>query len=68
MAFAVDLNIIEPFRGVLKGAVHARQPKNLQDLEAFCKEEWADCVSSTTTIKDHKMTVMLKGAITSIKN
>lgn len=36
-----DLNIIEPLWGDLKRAVHARQPKNLQELEAFCKEEWA---------------------------
>lgn len=36
-----DLNIIEPLWGDLKRAVHARQPKNLQDLEAFCQEEWA---------------------------
>lgn len=36
-----DLNIIEPLWGDLKRAVHARQPKNLQALEAFCQEEWA---------------------------
>lgn len=36
-----DLNIIEPLWGDLKRAVHARQPKNLQELEAFCQEEWA---------------------------
>ncbi|CAJ0933392.1 unnamed protein product [Ranitomeya imitator] len=31
-----DLNIIEPLC-----AVHARQPRNLQELEAFCQKEWA---------------------------
>ena len=36
-----DLNIIEPLWGDLKCAVHARQPKNIRDLEAFCHEEWA---------------------------
>ena len=36
-----DLNIIEPLWGDLKPAVHARQSKNLQELEAFCQEEWS---------------------------
>ena len=36
-----DLNIIEPLWGDLNRAVHARQPKNSQELEAFCQEEWA---------------------------
>ena len=29
------------FGGDLKRAVHARQPKNVRDLEAFCQDEWA---------------------------
>lgn len=36
-----DLNIIENLWIDLKRAVHARRPKNLTELEAFCKEEWA---------------------------
>uniref|UniRef100_A0AAY5L4E2 Tc1-like transposase DDE domain-containing protein n=1 Tax=Esox lucius TaxID=8010 RepID=A0AAY5L4E2_ESOLU len=35
------LNIIEPLWGDLKRAVHARSPKTLHDLEAFCQDEWA---------------------------
>ena len=36
-----DLNIIENLWNDLMTAVHARKPKNLTELEAFCKEEWA---------------------------
>ncbi|CAJ0936450.1 unnamed protein product, partial [Ranitomeya imitator] len=36
-----DLNIIEPLWGDLKRTVHARQSRNLQELEAFCQEESA---------------------------
>uniref|UniRef100_A0A3Q3KMZ5 Tc1-like transposase DDE domain-containing protein n=1 Tax=Monopterus albus TaxID=43700 RepID=A0A3Q3KMZ5_MONAL len=35
-----DLNIIENLWVDLKRAVHARRPKNITELEAFCKEEW----------------------------
>lgn len=35
-----DLNIIENLWGDLKHAVHARRPKNLSELEEFCKQEW----------------------------
>lgn len=35
-----DSNIIENLWGDLKHAVHARRPKNLSELEEFCKEEW----------------------------
>ncbi|XP_061652458.1 39S ribosomal protein L37, mitochondrial isoform X3 [Phyllopteryx taeniolatus] len=35
-----DLNIIEPLWEDLKCAIHTRQPKNLQELEAFCQGEW----------------------------
>ena len=35
-----DLNIIENLWVDLKRAVHARRPKNIAELEAFCKEEW----------------------------
>ena len=35
-----DLSIIDPLWGYLKHAVHMRQPKNLQELEAFSPEEW----------------------------
>uniref|UniRef100_A0AAY5JX76 Tc1-like transposase DDE domain-containing protein n=1 Tax=Esox lucius TaxID=8010 RepID=A0AAY5JX76_ESOLU len=36
-----DLNVIELLWGDLKRAVHARRPKTLHDLEAFCQDEWA---------------------------
>uniref|UniRef100_A0A8C5DSB5 Transposase n=1 Tax=Gouania willdenowi TaxID=441366 RepID=A0A8C5DSB5_GOUWI len=35
-----DLNIIENLWVDLKRAVHARPPRNIAELEAFCKEEW----------------------------
>ena len=35
-----DLNPIENLWGDLKRAVHKRCPRNLTDLERFCKEEW----------------------------
>ena len=31
-----DVTVIEPIWGNLKCAPHARQPKNLKELEAFC--------------------------------
>uniref|UniRef100_A0AAY5KY04 Tc1-like transposase DDE domain-containing protein n=1 Tax=Esox lucius TaxID=8010 RepID=A0AAY5KY04_ESOLU len=36
-----DVHFIEPLWGDLKHAVHARRPKTLHDLEAFCQDEWA---------------------------
>ncbi|CAJ0957799.1 unnamed protein product, partial [Ranitomeya imitator] len=33
--------LFDPFWRDLKRAVHARQPRNLKELEAFCQEEWA---------------------------
>lgn len=36
-----DLNIIENLWIDLKRAVRDRQPRNLKELEDFCKEEWA---------------------------
>lgn len=36
-----DLNIIENVWNDLKRAVHARNPSNLTQLEAFCMEEWS---------------------------
>lgn len=35
-----DLNPIENLWQELKIAVHKRSPKNLQELERYCKEEW----------------------------
>uniref|UniRef100_A0AAY5JVT3 Tc1-like transposase DDE domain-containing protein n=1 Tax=Esox lucius TaxID=8010 RepID=A0AAY5JVT3_ESOLU len=35
-----DLNPIEHLWGDLKRALHRRCPRNLTDLEHFCKEEW----------------------------
>uniref|UniRef100_A0AAY5K7S5 Tc1-like transposase DDE domain-containing protein n=1 Tax=Esox lucius TaxID=8010 RepID=A0AAY5K7S5_ESOLU len=40
-----DLNPIEHLWGDLKRAVH-RCPRNLTDLERFCKEEWANIATS----------------------
>ena len=37
-----DLNPIEHLWGELKSKVHARKPSNLQQLEQFAKEEWAN--------------------------
>uniref|UniRef100_A0AAY5L2M0 Tc1-like transposase DDE domain-containing protein n=1 Tax=Esox lucius TaxID=8010 RepID=A0AAY5L2M0_ESOLU len=37
-----DLNPIEHLWGDLKRAVHRRCPRNLTDLDCFCKEEWAN--------------------------
>uniref|UniRef100_A0AAR2K5L3 Tc1-like transposase DDE domain-containing protein n=1 Tax=Pygocentrus nattereri TaxID=42514 RepID=A0AAR2K5L3_PYGNA len=41
-----DLNPIEHLWGDLKRAVHRRCPRNLSDLERFCKEEWANIATS----------------------
>uniref|UniRef100_A0AAY5L1D5 Tc1-like transposase DDE domain-containing protein n=1 Tax=Esox lucius TaxID=8010 RepID=A0AAY5L1D5_ESOLU len=41
-----DLNPIEHLWGYLKRAVHRRCPRNLTDLEPFCKEEWKNIVTS----------------------
>ncbi|KAI3368083.1 hypothetical protein L3Q82_026901 [Scortum barcoo] len=41
-----DLNPIEHLWGDLKRAVHRRCPRNLSDLEQFCKEEWANVATS----------------------
>uniref|UniRef100_A0AAR2L4R7 Tc1-like transposase DDE domain-containing protein n=1 Tax=Pygocentrus nattereri TaxID=42514 RepID=A0AAR2L4R7_PYGNA len=41
-----DLNPIEHLWGDLKRAVHRRCPRNLSDLEGFCKEEWANIATS----------------------
>ena len=51
-----------------------RLPKNLQGLEAFCQEEWAALLSEKIRCliqnyqKDFKLSMMLKGAIHSIRN
>ena len=37
-----DLNPIENLWGELKSRVHARKSSNLQQLEQFAKEEWAN--------------------------
>ena len=37
-----DLNPIEHLWGELKSWVHGRKPSNLQQLEQFAKEEWAN--------------------------
>lgn len=36
-----DFAVIEPLWGKLKLSAHARLPRNLLELEAFCKEEWS---------------------------
>lgn len=58
-----DLNIIEPLWGDLKRAVHARQPKNLQELEAFCQEEWAALPSEKIKSLIHKYHKRLQAVI-----
>uniref|UniRef100_A0AAY5KT08 Tc1-like transposase DDE domain-containing protein n=1 Tax=Esox lucius TaxID=8010 RepID=A0AAY5KT08_ESOLU len=45
-----DLNLIEHLWGDLKRAVHQRCPRNLTDLERFCKEEWANIATSRCAI------------------
>ena len=37
-----------------KFAIHARQPKNFQELEAFCQEEWAALPSKKIKSLIHK--------------
>ncbi|CAJ0951919.1 unnamed protein product [Ranitomeya imitator] len=46
-----DLNIIEPLWGHLKRAVHARQPRNLQELEAFYQEDLALLLDFRGTVR-----------------
>ena len=58
-----DLNIIEPLWGDLKRAVHARQPKNLQELEAFCQEEWAALPAEKIKSLIHKYHKRLQAVI-----
>uniref|UniRef100_A0AAY5JWH2 Tc1-like transposase DDE domain-containing protein n=1 Tax=Esox lucius TaxID=8010 RepID=A0AAY5JWH2_ESOLU len=41
-----DLNPTEHLWVDLKRAVHRRCPRNLTDLESFCKEEWANIATS----------------------
>ena len=36
-----DLNLIEMLWHDLKRAVHTRHPKNIAELQQFCKEEWS---------------------------
>ena len=36
-----DLNLIENLWYELKKAVHKRSPRNLNELEQFCVEEWS---------------------------
>ena len=45
-----NLNIIENLLIDLKRAVHARRPKNLIELEALHREEWAKIPQSWTEI------------------
>ncbi|CAJ0918252.1 unnamed protein product [Ranitomeya imitator] len=58
-----DLNIIEPLWGDLKFAVHARRPRNLQKLEAFCQEEWAALPSEKIKSLIHNYHKRLKAVI-----
>ena len=60
-----DLSIIETLLGVLKCAVHARQPKNLQELEALCEDE-SESEKKCLIHNYHKrlnLSLMLKGAL-----
>ena len=58
-----DLNIIEPLWGDLKRAVHGRQTKNFQELEAFCQEEWAASPSEKIKSLNHKYHKRLQAVI-----
>ncbi len=51
-----DLNPIENLWGDLKRAVHRRCPRNLTDLEHFCKEEWANIAKSRCAMPIPKKT------------
>ncbi len=42
-----DLNPIENLWGTPKTRVHARRPRNLEELERFAKEEWAAATQET---------------------
>ena len=42
-----DLSIIENLWVDLKRAVHARWPKNIAELKAFCSEEWEKILNTT---------------------
>uniref|UniRef100_A0A8C5GAF3 SLIT-ROBO Rho GTPase-activating protein 3 n=1 Tax=Gouania willdenowi TaxID=441366 RepID=A0A8C5GAF3_GOUWI len=48
-----DVNLIEHLWGDLKRAVHRRCPRNLSDLERFCKEE-ANIASSRCLVEQFK--------------
>lgn len=61
-----DLNIIEPLWEDLKCAVHTKQPKNLQELEAFCQEEWAALPSEKIKSLIHNYHKRLQ-AVTDVK-
>lgn len=65
-----DLNPIENLWLDLKRAVHARYPRNLTELEQFCKEEWSKiAVGRCTRLIEtypHRLTAVIaaKGAST----
>uniref|UniRef100_A0AAY5KN16 Tc1-like transposase DDE domain-containing protein n=1 Tax=Esox lucius TaxID=8010 RepID=A0AAY5KN16_ESOLU len=68
-----DLNPIEHLWGYLKRAVHRRCPRNLTDLERFCKEEWANIATSRCAMlidsypKRLSAVIKSKGASTKFK-
>uniref|UniRef100_A0A8C5LZY6 Tc1-like transposase DDE domain-containing protein n=1 Tax=Leptobrachium leishanense TaxID=445787 RepID=A0A8C5LZY6_9ANUR len=65
-----DLNPIENLWSDLKRAVHRRCPRNLTDLECFCKEKWAIIAKSRCAMlidsypKRLSAGIKLKGAST----
>ncbi len=58
-----DLNLIENLWRELKVRVAKRQPRNLNDLERICKEEWDKippemCANLVTNYKKHLTSVI----------
>ncbi len=60
-----DLNPIENLWGDLKRAVHRRCPRNLTDLERFCKEEWANIAKTRCAMLIDSYPKRLSGVIKS---
>ena len=58
-------NPIEHLWGYLKRAVHRRFPRNLTDLERFCKEEWANIAKSRCAMLIHSYPKRLSAVIKS---
>ncbi len=60
-----DLNLTENLWGNLKRAVHRRYPRNLTNLEHFCKEERANIAKSRCAMLIDSYPKRLSGVIKS---